>query len=512
MAYDKIVDSSFLDGGLTRIADAIREKNGSSEALLFPDDFVVAIQAIEGGGGETEEQYVYYYNKGDENTALTGGWSGINIRSDEGWVNGTLTKGASSMTITVNNSSYGVGTAKQVDLTNVQTLYINASAPGFTGGEYDQATVWISLLRGTGTDTSYVKTLELESGLNTLDISDVTGSHYIVIDAASDYNRALVINSVYGLNVSAGIEEGSTSEILFSADDKNVPVTGGWTSTGYSYATAHGIRASVGTTITCSAICGDTDYDGIVGTTQTVEPGVYRRIRVKGSLDKYESTSTFLVGVAAAKKITLTPLAHTNITAAGSFDVSVDVSGLTTAGYVFVAALRSAVDYDEYTCVLTVTEIIGEFKDELVLLYDVGSYAKETGGIKGNAQAQSSSFRGLAPSITEKADSFSATVQYSSQNTSGTVTFINAIDLSNVKTVYAEIEAYLGKPALWIGSSQTTNLNSCTKGSSTLTATGWKKIDVSSYTGNLFVGFSLAVSTSGQTYTVTVRRIGYMEK
>lgn len=51
MAYDKAVDSAALDAGLTAIANAIREKAGSSDALAFPDAMAAAIAAIEAGGG-----------------------------------------------------------------------------------------------------------------------------------------------------------------------------------------------------------------------------------------------------------------------------------------------------------------------------------------------------------------------------------------------------------------------------------------------------------------------------
>ena len=50
MPYDKAVDSAALDAGLTAIANAIREKTGSSDALAFPDAMAAAIAAIEGGG------------------------------------------------------------------------------------------------------------------------------------------------------------------------------------------------------------------------------------------------------------------------------------------------------------------------------------------------------------------------------------------------------------------------------------------------------------------------------
>ena len=53
MAYDKIVDSAVLDAGLTSVADAIRQKGGTSASLSFPQGFVDAIGEISGGGEDT---------------------------------------------------------------------------------------------------------------------------------------------------------------------------------------------------------------------------------------------------------------------------------------------------------------------------------------------------------------------------------------------------------------------------------------------------------------------------
>lgn len=50
MAYDKAVDSTVLDAGLTSVADAIRQKGGTSASLTFPQGFVDAIGEISGGG------------------------------------------------------------------------------------------------------------------------------------------------------------------------------------------------------------------------------------------------------------------------------------------------------------------------------------------------------------------------------------------------------------------------------------------------------------------------------
>ena len=46
MAYDKVVDSAVLDAGLKQIADAIREKGGTSGNLAFPAAMAEAIAAI----------------------------------------------------------------------------------------------------------------------------------------------------------------------------------------------------------------------------------------------------------------------------------------------------------------------------------------------------------------------------------------------------------------------------------------------------------------------------------
>ena len=51
MAYDKVVDSAVLDAGLLQIANAIREKAGTSDSLAFPDAMAAAIAGISGGGG-----------------------------------------------------------------------------------------------------------------------------------------------------------------------------------------------------------------------------------------------------------------------------------------------------------------------------------------------------------------------------------------------------------------------------------------------------------------------------
>lgn len=51
MPYRKVSDNS-----LASVADAIRSKGGTSDALVFPDGFVSAISAIQTGGGAPSRQ------------------------------------------------------------------------------------------------------------------------------------------------------------------------------------------------------------------------------------------------------------------------------------------------------------------------------------------------------------------------------------------------------------------------------------------------------------------------
>lgn len=47
MAYDKVVDSAFLEAGLTLVGDSIRAKGGTSAKLEFPNGMKAAVEAID---------------------------------------------------------------------------------------------------------------------------------------------------------------------------------------------------------------------------------------------------------------------------------------------------------------------------------------------------------------------------------------------------------------------------------------------------------------------------------
>ena len=57
MALDKVIDSAKLEEDLTSVANAIREKTGSTDPIAFPDGFVEQVGAIQTGGGVDKIQY-----------------------------------------------------------------------------------------------------------------------------------------------------------------------------------------------------------------------------------------------------------------------------------------------------------------------------------------------------------------------------------------------------------------------------------------------------------------------
>ena len=75
MAYRKVNDNS-----LVSVADAIRSKGGTSDALVFPDGFVSAISAIQTGGGgapSLQSKSVTYTANGTATITPDEGYDGL---------------------------------------------------------------------------------------------------------------------------------------------------------------------------------------------------------------------------------------------------------------------------------------------------------------------------------------------------------------------------------------------------------------------------------------------------
>lgn len=124
MAFDKVVDSSNLDRGLTAIAQAIRSKGGTEDQLDFPDGMKQAIDDIETGISPTGSVNITAngtYNVADKATAVVNVEAGVDYLAE--YVNGSLTSYS-------NNDVEGIaayafyycGQLTSVNLPNVKTI------------------------------------------------------------------------------------------------------------------------------------------------------------------------------------------------------------------------------------------------------------------------------------------------------------------------------------------------------------------------------------------------------
>ena len=79
MADYRVVDTEQLENDLTVVADAIREKGGTSEQLEFPNGMADAVRAIESGDDNYYDAFWDTYQQNGLRTnyqyAFTSGWS-----------------------------------------------------------------------------------------------------------------------------------------------------------------------------------------------------------------------------------------------------------------------------------------------------------------------------------------------------------------------------------------------------------------------------------------------------
>lgn len=141
--------------------------------------------------GSWHPMRVYYYDAGNESSAITGGWMASSRKGQtnpgspgtEG-TDYTFTKNASNMEVTAktNYTRAGMYTTNKVDLTHISTLHFKAKRTGIIGSTSGGA--WVGVL------TSSPETTALDSGIYaaitasemetlTLDVSEVTGEYYI---------------------------------------------------------------------------------------------------------------------------------------------------------------------------------------------------------------------------------------------------------------------------------------------------------------------------------------------
>ena len=124
MAYDKVVDSSTLDGNLKSVANAIRTKGKTTASLTFPEGFISAIQTIQTGA---ELKIVVSVRSGAEVTATKGSQV---VRGTS--VNGTCTlvvpeAGTWSVKATLNGQTSDAKSVSFVDSYAVSLSFVSST-------------------------------------------------------------------------------------------------------------------------------------------------------------------------------------------------------------------------------------------------------------------------------------------------------------------------------------------------------------------------------------------------
>lgn len=101
MANYKVVDADKLDADLQTVADAIKAKAGTEEAMEFPSGFASAVESIETGGGADHTQ-------------------------EDGLIKGTLTEYTNDRVAIVRTYAFYRSSLKSVNLPSVRTAYERA--------------------------------------------------------------------------------------------------------------------------------------------------------------------------------------------------------------------------------------------------------------------------------------------------------------------------------------------------------------------------------------------------
>ena len=101
MANYKVVDAGKLDADLQTVADAIKAKAGTEEAMEFPSGFASAVESIETGGGADHTQ-------------------------EDGLITGTLTEYTNDRVESVRGYAFANVNAEIINLPNVKTTADNA--------------------------------------------------------------------------------------------------------------------------------------------------------------------------------------------------------------------------------------------------------------------------------------------------------------------------------------------------------------------------------------------------
>lgn len=206
----------FQTGTTSSAAMNINKKN---TVMLYPGG---CSQYIDGAWVEKDAQTylngawvdwrIYFYNKGDQCTDLTGGWLAKGVLTEAGKgkaVTPQITQNADNMTIVFTGAQYAMGliyTQNQIDLTEFKTITINGSANCPVTNGSVSLSVYSSVPSYSGhtkvAGTNIKKGGVILNGVfeTTLDVSALSGKYYLAIDFYNDPSgtNTVIVEEFYG--------------------------------------------------------------------------------------------------------------------------------------------------------------------------------------------------------------------------------------------------------------------------------------------------------------------------
>ena len=139
---------------------------------------------------------IYLYNKGDECTDITGGWVGKNVGTYYGI--GTFTKNPNSATASiVKMQSIFACTNNKISLTDANTIHANILSVDNTVQD-KIATILAIATELNGDHTAIAGLSNGQTGDVSIDVSNITGDHYLYFYIASElYSASITFDEVY---------------------------------------------------------------------------------------------------------------------------------------------------------------------------------------------------------------------------------------------------------------------------------------------------------------------------
>lgn len=218
MAYDKVIDSELLEADLTTVADAIREKGGTSETLIFPDGFVSAVKAISGSGA----------------ILTVTAPSGVTVEvSKDGEVK-TQTSNADGLAV-FKGLATGTWTLTITDGVQTNTKPVSVTADYSTVIIFFSATINITYPAGS--------TCTCSDGSTTLTAPDTSGTWACVVPNAGTWTVSCTDGTesksetvtITADGQSFAVELAYWNGDLYKAGNEYEAITGGWQARGWQY-------------------------------------------------------------------------------------------------------------------------------------------------------------------------------------------------------------------------------------------------------------------------------------